>query len=39
MRSGGKIEPSEFQGFVKAQNDSATPSLNVGQKIIALRPF
>jgi sulfoxide reductase heme-binding subunit YedZ len=33
MRTGGKIEPSEFQDFVKAQNDGATTGLNVGQKI------
>ena len=32
-RRGGKIEPSEFQDFVKAQNDGATTGLNVGQKI------
>jgi hypothetical protein len=33
MRTGGKIEPSEFQDFVKAQNAGATTGLNVGQKI------
>ncbi len=33
MRSGEKIAPSEFQDFVKAQNDSATTGLKVGEKI------
>jgi sulfoxide reductase heme-binding subunit YedZ len=33
MRTGGKIEPREFQDFVKAQNDGAATGLNVGQKI------
>jgi sulfoxide reductase heme-binding subunit YedZ len=33
MRTGGKIEPNQFQDFVKAQNDGATTGLNVGQKI------
>jgi methionine sulfoxide reductase heme-binding subunit len=33
MRTGGKVEPSEFQNFVKAQNGGATTGLNVGQKI------
>ncbi len=33
MRSGEKIAPSEFQDFVKAQNDGATTGLKVGEKI------
>ncbi len=33
MRSGEKIAPSEFQEFVKAQNDGATTGLKVGEKI------
>ena len=33
MRSGEKIAPSEFQDFVKAQNDGATTGLEVGEKI------
>jgi hypothetical protein len=33
MRSGEKIVPSEFQEFVKAQNDGATTGLKVGEKI------
>jgi hypothetical protein len=33
LRSGEKIAPSEFQEFVKAQNDGATSGLKVGEKI------
>jgi hypothetical protein len=33
LRSGEKIAPSEFQDFVKAQNDGATTGLRVGEKI------
>ncbi len=33
MRTGGKIAPSEFQEFVKAQNDGATTGLRVGERI------
>jgi hypothetical protein len=33
MQTGGKIEPSEFQDFVKAQNDRATTGLKVGERI------
>ena len=33
LRSGEKIAPSEFQDFVKAQNDGATTGLKVGDKI------
>ena len=33
MRSGEKIAPSEFQDFVKAQNDGATTGLKVGEKL------
>jgi len=33
MRTGEKIAPSEFQDFVKAQNDGATTGLKVGDKI------
>ena len=33
LRSGEKIAPSEFQDFVKAQNDGATSGLKVGEKI------
>jgi hypothetical protein len=33
MRSGGKIEPNEFQDFVKAQNDGATTGLKIGERI------
>jgi hypothetical protein len=33
MRSGEKIAPSEFQDFVKAQNDGATTGLKVAEKI------
>jgi len=33
MRSGEKIAPSEFQDFVKAQNDGATTGLKVGERI------
>jgi hypothetical protein len=35
LRSGEKIAPSEFQDFVKAQNDGATSGLKVGDKIPA----
>ena len=33
LRSGEKIAPSEFQEFVKAQNEGATTGLKVGEKI------
>jgi hypothetical protein len=33
LRSGEKVAPSEFQDFVKAQNDGATTGLKVGEKI------
>jgi hypothetical protein len=33
LRGGEKIAPSEFQDFVKAQNDGATSGLKVGEKI------
>jgi hypothetical protein len=33
MRSGEKVAPSEFQDFVKAQNDGATTGLQVGERI------
>jgi hypothetical protein len=33
MFGGEKVSPSEFQEFVKAQNDGATSGLNVGDKI------
>jgi hypothetical protein len=33
MRTGEKIAPSEFQEFVKAQNDGATTGLKIGEKI------
>lgn len=33
MLSGQKIAPSEFQDFVKAQNEGATSGLEVGKKI------
>ena len=33
MLSGQKIAPSEFQDFVKAQNEGATTGLQVGEKI------
>jgi len=33
MRSCEKIAPSEFQDFVKAQNDGATTGLKVGERI------
>src|SRR5258708_15398469 len=33
MRSGEKIAPSEFQNFVKAQNDGATTGVKIGEKI------
>jgi len=33
MRSGEKVAPSEFQDFVKAQNDGATTGLKVGVRI------
>ena len=33
LRGGEKIAPSEFQDFVKAQNDGATTGLNVGERI------
>src|SRR5580658_673634 len=33
MLSGEKIAPSEFQEFVKAQNEGATTGLKVGEKI------
>jgi hypothetical protein len=33
LRGGEKIAPSEFQDFVKAQNDGATTGLKVGEKI------
>ncbi len=35
LRSGEKIAPSEFQDFVKAQNDGATTGLKVGERIPA----
>lgn len=33
ISSGQKIAPSEFQDFVKAQNDDATTGLQVGERI------
>jgi hypothetical protein len=33
LRSGEKVAPSEFQDFVKAQNDGATTGLKIGEKI------
>jgi hypothetical protein len=33
LRRGEKIAPSEFQDFVKAQNDGATTGLKVGERI------
>jgi Na+-translocating ferredoxin:NAD+ oxidoreductase RnfG subunit len=33
IRSGEKIAPSEFQEFVKAQNEGATTGLKIGEKI------
>ena len=33
LRGGEKIAPSEFQDFVKAQNDGATTGLKVAEKI------
>jgi hypothetical protein len=35
LRGGEKIAPSEFQDFVKAQNDGATTGLKVGERIPA----
>ena len=37
MRSGEKIAPSEFQDFVKAQNDGATTGLKVAGKYLTSR--
>ena len=33
LRNGEKVAPSEFQDFVKAQNDGATTGIKVGEKI------